>query len=83
MTNENTTLNKSVAEHFHVENQSLSSCLFLISGEMFLVYTGRLGDNSVTLPAVLTLGIPEVLVLVQQLMLSMTSVAQVRHTMGE
>ena len=81
MTNENTTL--SVSEHFHVENQILSSCLFLISGEMFLVYTGRLGDNSVTLPAVLTLGIPEVLVLVQQLMLSMTLVAQVRHTMGE
>ena len=81
MTNENTTL--SVSEHFHVENQILSSCLFLISGEMFLVYTGRLGDNSVTLPAVLTLGIPEVLALVQQLMLSMTLVVQVRHTMGE
>ena len=77
MTKEKTTMNESVAEHFHVENQTLSSCLFLISGEMFLVYTGKWGDNSVTLPAVLTLAIPEVSVLVQQPMPSMTSEAQV------
>ena len=54
-----------------------ADCLSLTSGGMSLVYTGRWGDNSVTLPAVLTRAIPEVLVPVQQLTLSMTSVAQV------